>query len=112
LLLATFVRRGDEVRAAVLGELDRTAQRLRRHRDQQFLGPGVDDLDAEAAAHVGGDDVDLTEVEAELGGDGGTDAGGGLGGRPHAHAVEVLVPPGDGAAALHRHAGTALDGEV
>ena len=89
--------------APVLGELDRPAQRPGRHRHQQLLRPGVDDLDAEAAAHVGGDHVDLAEVEAELGRDGGAYAGRGLGRGPHLEAVEVGVPAGHGAAALHRH---------
>ena len=40
------------------------AQPDRRHRHQQLLGPRVHHLDAEPAADVGGDDVDLAEVEA------------------------------------------------
>ena len=40
------------------------------------------------------------------------DAGRGLGRGPHLQPVDVGVPAGDGAAALHRHARAALDGEV
>ena len=49
--------------APVLGELHRPAEGARRQRDEQLLGPRVVDLDAEAAADVGGDHVDLAEVE-------------------------------------------------
>ena len=81
--LAALVGRGDEVLAPVLGELHRAAERPRRHRHQQLLGPRVVDLHAEAAADVGRDHVDLAEVEAELHGDRGADAGRGLGRGPH-----------------------------
>ena len=81
--LAALVGRGDEVLAPVLGELHRPAQRPGRQRDQQLLGPRVVDLHAEAAADVGGDHVDLAEVEAELDRDRGPHAGRGLGRGPH-----------------------------
>ena len=110
--LAALVGRGDEVLAPVLGELHRPAEGPRRHRHQELLGPRVVDLHAEAAADVGGDHVDLAEVEAELDRHRGADAGRGLGRGPHGHPADVGVPAGDGAAALHRHAGAALDGQV
>ena len=110
--LAALVGGGDEVLAAVLGELHGPAERLRRQRDQQLLGPRVVDLHAEAAADVGGDHVDLAEVELQLHRDGGADAGRGLGRGPGLEPVEVGVPAGDRAAALHRLAGAALDGQV
>ena len=62
--LAALVGGGDEVLAAVLGELHGPAERPRGQRDQQLLGPRVVDLHAEAAADVGRDHVDLAEVEA------------------------------------------------
>ena len=111
-LLPALVGRGDEVLAAVLGELHRDAEGAGRHRDQQLLGPRVVDLHAEAAADVGRDHVDLAEVEAELGGDTAADTGRGLGRRPDRHPVDVGIPAGDGAAALERLAGRPLDGEV
>ena len=98
--------------APVLGELHGPAERPGRERDQELLGPGVVDLDAEAAADVRGDHVDLAEVEAELDRDHGADAGRGLRRGPHLQPVDVGVPAGDGAAALERHRGTALDGQV
>ncbi len=111
-LLRALVGGGDEVLAAVLGELHRPAQRLRRQRDQELLGPRVHDLDAEATADVGGDDVDLRQVEAELGGHAPAYAGGRLRGRPDRQPAGVGVPAGDGAATLHRRAGGPLDVEV
>ena len=110
--LAALVGRGDEVLAPVLGELHGAAERAGRQRHQHLLGPRVVDLHAEAAADVGRDHVDLAEVEAELDRDRRPDAGGGLGRGPHLQAADVGVPAGDGAAALHRHAGAALDGQV
>ena len=110
--LAALVGGGDEVLAAVLGELHGPAERPGGQRDQQLLGPGVVDLDAEAAADVGRDHVDLAEVELQLHRDGGAHTGGGLGRRPRLEPVEVGVPAGDRAAALHRLAGAALDGQV
>ena len=98
--------------APVLGELHGPAEGAGRQRHQQLLGPGVVDLHAEAAAHVGGDHVDLAEVEPQLHRDRGAHAGGGLRGGPHLQPVGVGVPARDRAAALHRHAGAALDGEV
>ena len=110
--LRALVGRGDEVLAAVLGELHRPAQRHRGQRDEELLGPRVVDLHAEAAADVGGDHVDLGEVEAELGGDAAAHAGRGLGRRPHGEAGGVGVPARDGAAALHRRTGRPLDVEL
>ena len=53
--LTALVRAGDEVLAAVLDPLDLPAERDRRPRHEDLLGPGVHDLDAEPAAHVGRD---------------------------------------------------------
>ena len=110
--LAALVGRGDEVLAPVLDELHRPAQRPRRERYEQLLGPRVVDLHPEAAADVGRHHVDLAEVEAELDRDRRADPGRGLGRRPHRQPVDVGVPAGDGAAALHRLAGAALDRQV
>ena len=110
--LRALVGRGDEVLAPVLGELHRPAQRHRRQRYEQLLGPRVVDLHAEAATHVGRDHVDLRQVEAELGGHAAPHAGRRLGRRPHRQAGRVGVPPRDGAAALHRRTGRALDVEL
>ena len=110
--LAALVGGGDEVLAPVLGELHRPAQRPRRHRHEQLLGPRVVDLDAEPATHVGGDDVDLGEVEAQSGGDAPAHPGRGLGGAPHREPARVGVPAGDDPAALHRLARAALDRQV
>ena len=110
--LAPLVGGGDEVLAPVLDELHRSPESPCGHRHQQLLGPRVHDLDPEAAADVGGDHVDLAEVEAELGGDGGADAAGGLGRGPHLQPVRVGVPARDHAPALQRHAGGALDLEL
>ena len=98
--------------APVLRELHGAAERARGQRDEHLLGPRVVDLDAEAAADVGRDHVDLAEVEAQLDRDCGADAGRGLGRGPHLQPADVGVPAGHGAAALHRHAGAALDREV
>ena len=98
--------------APVLDELHRPAQRPGRERDEQLLGPRVVDLHAEAAAHVGRHHVDLAEVEAELDRDRGPHPGRGLRRGPHGQPVDVGVPAGDRAAALHRLAGAALDGQV
>jgi len=100
------------VLAPVLGELDRPAQRAGGQRHQHLLGPGVVDLHAEAAAHVGRDHVDLAEVQPQLHRDRGAHAGRALRGGPHLQPVDVGVPAGHRAPALHRHAGAALDGEV
>ena len=80
--------------APVLGELHRPPERPGRQRHQQLLGPRVVDLHAEAAADVGRDHVDLAEVEAELGGDRGPDAGRGLGRRPHRSSGRRRDPSG------------------
>ena len=111
-LLGALVGRGDEVLAPVLGELHRPPERHGRQRDEELLGPRVVDLHAEAAADVGGDHVDLGEVEAELGGHAAAHAGRRLGRGPHRQAGRVGVPPGHRAAPLHRRAGGALDVEV
>ncbi len=108
--LPALVRGGDEVLAAVLGELHRPAQGPRRERDEQLLGPRVVDLHPEAAAHVRRDHVDLCEVEAELGGHAAAYAGRGLRRRPDREAGGVGIPAGDDAAPLHRRARRALDG--
>ena len=92
--LPALVGRGDEVLAPVLGELHRPAERPRRQRHQQLLGPRVVDLHAEAAADVGRDHVDLAEVEAELGGDRGAHAGRGLGRGPHRSSGRRRGPSG------------------
>ncbi|CAB4716560.1 unannotated protein [freshwater metagenome] len=110
--LAALMGRGDEVLATVLGELHDPAEGAGRERHQELLGPGVVDLDAEAAAHVGGDHVDLAQVEPELDRDGGPHPRRGLRRGPHLEPVGVGVPPGDGAAALHRGARRAFDGEI
>ena len=112
LQLAALVRAGDEVLAAVLGPLDVAAQVACRPRHQHLLGPRVHDLDAEPAADVGGDALDLGERHPELGGDRGTHAGGGLGGGVQAQRALVEVPLREDALALHRGAGAALDRQV
>ena len=76
--LAALVRAGDEVLAAVLGPLHVATELARRPRHEHLLGPRVHDLDAEPAAHVGGDALDLRERHAQLGGDGGAHPGRGL----------------------------------
>jgi hypothetical protein len=110
--LPAFVGGRDEVLAPVLGELHDPAERARREGDQDLLGPGVVDLHAEAAADIGGDDVDLGEVQPELRGHGRADPGRRLGRGPHGEPSGVGIPAGDGAAALHRRRGAALDGQV
>ena len=110
--LAALVGRGDEVLTPVLDELHRPAQRPRRERYEQLLGPRVVDLHPEAAADVGSHHVDLAEVEAELDRDRRADPGRGLGRRPHRQPVDVGIPAGDGAPALHRLAGAALDRQI
>ena len=110
--LAALMGGRDEVLATVLGELDGPAERLGGQRDQQLFRPWVVDLDAEAAADVGRDHVDLAEVELQLHRDGCPDAGRGLRRGPRLEPVEVRVPARDRAAALHRLAGAALDGQV
>ena len=62
--LPTLVRGRDEVLAPVLGELHDPVEGAGRVRHQQLLRPRVVDLDAEAAADVGRDHVDLSQVEA------------------------------------------------
>ena len=111
-LLRPLVGRGDEVLAAVLGELHRPSQRHRRERHEELLGPRVVDLDAEAAADVGCDHVDVGQVEPELGRDAPAHAGGGLRRRPDGEPAGVGVPAGDRAAPFHGGAGGALDVEV
>ena len=85
---------------------------MRGPRHEDLLGPRVHDLDAEAAAHVGGDALDLRERQAELGRDSRAHAGRGLGRGVHPQLAAVAVPAGVDALALHRHAGAALDVEV
>src|SRR5690606_3770318 len=67
------------------------------------------DLDAEAAADVGRDHLDVGQGQVERGGDGHADAGGGLGAGVDAQVG--AVPAGVDAAAFERHAGAALDVE-
>ncbi len=62
LQLAALVGARDEVLAPVLDPLhlvaeSRCRKAFRRPRHEHLLGPGVHDLDAEAAADVGGDRV-------------------------------------------------------
>ena len=82
LQLAALLAGGDEVLAPVLGPLDRPAELHGRPRHQHLLGPRVHDLDAEAAADVGRDHLDLESGQAELGGEAARDAGRRLGGVP------------------------------
>ena len=111
-LLRALVGRGDEVLAAVLGELHRAPQRHRRERHEELLGPRVVDLDAEAPADVGSDDVHAGEIETELGGDAPAHARGGLRRRPDGEPAGVGIPARDRASPLQGGAGGALDVEV
>src|SRR5690606_8905309 len=77
--LAALVGGGDEVLAPVLGPLDLPAEEPGGPRHQDLLRPRVHDLDAEAAADVGRDHLDVGQGQVERGGDGHADAGGGLG---------------------------------
>ena len=70
------------------------------------------DLDAEPAADVGGDALDLRQRHAELGGDRRAHAGRRLGRGVEPQRPVVAVPAGVDAPALHRHAGAALDREL
>ena len=63
--LLALVRGADEVLAPVLGPLDRHPEQAGRQRHHHLLGIELDDLDAEAAADVGRDDVDAVDVEVE-----------------------------------------------
>ena len=103
LLLAALVRRGDEVLAAVLGELHRPAQRAGRHRHQHLFRPRVHDLHPEAAADVRGDHLDAAQVQAELGRHRGPHPGRGLGRGPDPQPLRVGVPAGQHSPALQRH---------
>ena len=110
--LAALVRAGDEVLAPVLGPLHLLVEKPCRPRDQHLLRPRVVDLDAEAAAHVGRDALDLRQRQVELGRDGRAHAGRGLGRGVDPQLALVGVPAGQHALALHRHAGAALDVEL
>src|SRR5699024_11110705 len=77
-----------------------------------LLGPGVVDLDAEAAADVGDHDVQLGQRHLEFGCQGGPQAGRGLGGGGDAQFTAGRVPGRLDRLALHRHAGAAFEVEV
>ena len=110
--LAALVGGGDEVLAAVLGPLDLAAQADRGPGDQDLLGPGVDDLDPEAAADVGGDHLDPVHRHPQLDRQGEPDRGRGLGRAVDAQGPVGGVPAGVDAPALHGHGGGPLDGQV
>ena len=112
MLLGALVRGRDEVLAAVLGELDRLPEGARRHRHEHLLRPGMHDLDAEPAADVRCDDLDVGEVQAQLRGDGCAHAGRGLRRGPQAKPLRLGVPPGQDAPRLERGGRRAFDGQV
>ena len=66
--LLALVRGADEVLAPVLGPLDRHPEPAGGERDEDLLGIELDDLDAEAAADVGRDDVDASRGRGRTGG--------------------------------------------
>lgn len=92
--LPALVGGGDEVLAPVLGPLDLPVQQPGRPGDEDLLGPGMDDLDAEAAADVGRDDLHLGQRQSQLGRDRHPHAGGGLRGGVDAQRRVVGVPAG------------------
>ena len=98
--------------APVLGPLHRVPEAYGGPRHEHLLRPGVHDLHAEPAAHVGGDHLDPVHREAELGRHRLPHAGGGLRGGVHEQGLVVGVPAGQDTLALHRHGGAALDGQV
>ncbi len=110
--LAAFMRAGDEMLEPVLGVLNRTAEQAGRPRHEHLLRPGVHDLDAEPAAHVGRDHVDVGEGQTELRCDGGTDAGRCLRRCPDPQPPRLDVPAGEHPAALKRRGSGALDVQV
>ena len=117
LLLGPLVRAGDEVLAAVLGPLHlvrdaRPGEPAGGPRHQHLLRPRVHDLDAETAAHVGRDALDLVRRHLQLGGDRHPHRRRGLGRGVDPDRVLVAVPDRVDALALHRHAGRPLDVEL
>ena len=110
--LAALVGRGDEVLAPVLGPLDLAPEADGGPGDQHLLGPGVDDLDPEAAADVGGHDLDPVHRHAQLDGQGEPDRGRGLGRAVDAQRPVGGVPAGVDAPALQGHGGRPLDVQV
>ena len=109
--LLALVGGADEVLAPVLGPLDRHPEVAGGERDEDLLGIELDDLDAEAAADVGGDDVDLLDVHVEQAAQPAADAGRGLRGVVHQQRALLVEPRHDGAA-LERRRGAALDLEA
>ena len=107
--LRALMRAGDEVLAPVLGELDRLAQQPGGPGDQHLLGPRVHDLDPEAAADIGCDDVHLAEVQPELGRDGGPNARRRLRRGPQAQPGRLVVPVRQDAATFQRGGCRSLD---
>ena len=110
--LPALVRAGDEVLGPVLGELHRPQQLPGRPRHQHLFRPRVHNLDAEPAAHVGRDHIDVGEREIQLGRDRGPDSGRGLGRAPDPQPLGLGVPPGQHTPAFERSRRRALDGQV
>jgi hypothetical protein len=110
--LAAFVGRGDEVLAPVLGPLDLAPEADGGPGDQDLLGPGVHDLDPEAAADVGGDDLDPVHRHPQLGREREPDRGRGLGRAVDPQGAVGGVPAGVHPPALKRRGRRPLDGEV
>ena len=109
--LLALVRGADEVLAPVLGPLDRHPEVAGGERDEDLLGIELDDLDAEAAADVGGHDVDLLDVHVEQAAEAAADAGRRLRGVVHQQGA-LLVEARHHGAALERRGGAALDLEA
>jgi hypothetical protein len=112
MLLRAFVRARDEVLAPVLGELDRLSQQPGGPRHEHLFWPRMHDLDAEAAADVRRDDVDLAQVQAQLGGHGSPHPGRGLRRGPQAQVARLRVPVRQHAAPFQRRGRRALDRQV
>ena len=110
--LPALMVRGDEVLTAVLGELHVVPEQSGRPRDEELLRPRVHDLDAEAAADVRRDALDLGERELEERRDHGAHARRGLRRRVHPHAQVVGVPARVHPTRLHRRRGRTIDVET
>ena len=115
--LPALVCARDEVLTAILDPLHLAgdtglAEASSGPRDHDFFGPRVNDLDAESAADVRSDAVNLVQRHPQSRGDCGAGGRGRLGGGPEREGVLVTVPTCVDALALHRHGSRTLDFEI